>query len=106
MQIENGMRVKNVITGMEGIVTGLVFYLTGCIRALVQPDCLIDGKEIVADWVDCILLEPVGGKKIALNPFYTDDLAGPDLPAPVYPKEPQSRPTPHPSPGGALTRSK
>jgi hypothetical protein len=52
MTINLGQKVKDRITGMEGIATGRSEYLNGCIRILVQPQALKDGVSVEAQWVD------------------------------------------------------
>lgn len=43
-RINNGDRVKDVITGFTGIVTCRLEYLNGCTRLQVSPEKLIEGK--------------------------------------------------------------
>jgi len=45
-RIELGDRVKDKITGLEGIVTGRYEYLYGCLRMSVQPEKAKDGKPV------------------------------------------------------------
>lgn len=47
-----GSKVKDNITGFEGIATGRSEYLYGCVRVLVEPQELRDGKPIEAQWFD------------------------------------------------------
>jgi len=47
-----GDRVKDVISGQEGIVTGISDFLYGCRRVSVVPQETKDGKPVVAFWVD------------------------------------------------------
>lgn len=42
--MKNGDRVKDVVTGFQGIVTAEHRYLNGCKRLSVQPEELKDGK--------------------------------------------------------------
>ena len=44
MKIENGQKVKDVITGFVGMVTGRCEYITGCNQVLVQPEVKEPGK--------------------------------------------------------------
>ena len=41
-----GDRVRDSITGLEGVVTCVAFWRYGCIRINVQPSTLVDGKVI------------------------------------------------------------
>jgi hypothetical protein len=45
-------KVKDKITGFNGIVTGFVTYLSGCNQALVVPKVGIDGALEEAQWFD------------------------------------------------------
>jgi hypothetical protein len=42
--IEIGDKVRDTITGLEGIVTGMTQWTTGCARAIVQAPIDKDGK--------------------------------------------------------------
>lgn len=52
------IRVKDVITGFEGIITGHADYITGCDQFLVQPSAK-DGEWKEARWFDEKRLEVV-----------------------------------------------
>lgn len=49
-----GKKVKDTITGFEGIATGIAFYLNGCTRVCIQPRHLKDkdGGTVDSEWVD------------------------------------------------------
>lgn len=59
MAIELGQRVRDKVTGFEGIATGRTVYLAGCVRVVVQPLTLKDGLPQEAQWFDETLLEAV-----------------------------------------------
>jgi hypothetical protein len=42
--VELGDRVKDPITGLTGIVVAVTHWLNGCIRVVVQPESLHEGK--------------------------------------------------------------
>ena len=44
--IKLGKRVKDTITGFEGIVVGRTEWLYGCVRVSVQPQTLHEGKPV------------------------------------------------------------
>jgi hypothetical protein len=50
--IKLGSRVRDTLTGFEGIATGRTEYLYGCIRILIEPAELKDGKPVEALWFD------------------------------------------------------
>ena len=51
-EFENGQKVREKITGFEGIITGTCFYLTGCNQYLVTAKVADMSKEPVAMWYD------------------------------------------------------
>lgn len=51
--IKMGDKVKDVISGFEGVATGRAEYLHGCVKILVEPEGLQEsGKPIGAEWFD------------------------------------------------------
>ena len=58
--IELGDRVKDIITGATGVVTGRGDFLCGCVRFMVQDETLDkDGKVRESHWFDEGQLEVV-----------------------------------------------
>lgn len=60
--------VRDTITGYEGVVIGLTFWLNGCIRVGVQSKTLKDGKPLNPEWfdeqqVEAVALPPKANKK-------------------------------------------
>jgi len=55
--IENGDRVRDMVSGLEGIITGETKYLNGCVRFIVQPKINKDGKVPESEWVDSQQIE-------------------------------------------------
>lgn len=51
-KFELGQKVRDIITGLEGIVTSRTEYLTGCAHIGVQPQQLKDGKMVDPEWID------------------------------------------------------
>lgn len=47
-----GDRVKEKITGFEGVITGCAFYLTGCNQYLITAKIKDDFSEPIALWYD------------------------------------------------------
>lgn len=74
-----GDKVRDQITGFEGVVTGRCQYITGCEQALVQPPVSKDGTFVEAHWFDEDRLAVVEMKVIQV----AVTKAGPDAPAPV-----------------------
>jgi hypothetical protein len=52
-----GFRVRDRVTGQEGIVTSVSFDLFGCIQAVVHPGLDKDGKAKELHWYDILRLE-------------------------------------------------
>jgi hypothetical protein len=50
--IKLGTRVRDTITGFEGIAVARTVWLYGCSRIAVQSSELHDGKPIEAQWID------------------------------------------------------
>lgn len=60
-----GTKVRDVITGVEGIVTGKVAYITGCSQVLIQPAAK-DGAKVESMWCDVDRCETVDATPIVL----------------------------------------
>ncbi len=80
MKPEIGMKAKDVVTGFEGVVTGVVDYLTGCRQLLLTPAAKMDGTVQDARWIDEDRCEAVSKKRIELPRHEAD---GCDIPATV-----------------------
>ena len=50
--IKLGSKVKDMITGFEGIAIAKTVYLNGCVQIQVQSKKLKDGEIIKAEWID------------------------------------------------------
>jgi hypothetical protein len=59
-KFELGAKVKDIVSGFEGIVTGRCDYLTGCNNYGVNPQQVKDGKPMGAVWLDENKLEKIG----------------------------------------------
>lgn len=54
--VELGDRVRDTVTGFEGIASGISYFLTGCARVGVTPTDLDDGKLRAVEWFDDLQL--------------------------------------------------
>lgn len=79
MKIKLGSKVRDVISGFEGVATGYVIYLTGCAQYLVAPRVTSENK-IESTWFDSQRLETVGDKVVVLN---NTETPGADISAPI-----------------------
>jgi len=50
--VKLGSKVTDSITGFSGIATGRTEYLYGCVRVLVEPTEMKDGKPVESLWID------------------------------------------------------
>jgi hypothetical protein len=80
MTIKLGKKVKDKITGFEGIVTGVASYLYGCDQYLVTPPAK-DGAKVDAYWFDEGRLEVIG-QGILPEEVQTDKPGGPNVDCP------------------------
>jgi hypothetical protein len=67
MSVELGDRVKHLIHGFEGIVTGHHRWLTGCDSITVRPEQLRDGKPIDDICVDVTLVTVTQKRAVVLG---------------------------------------
>ena len=51
-QVELGDRVKDRVSGLEGIAVSYTRWIHGCLRWAVQPSVGKDNKKMDAEWVD------------------------------------------------------
>lgn len=72
MNWDLGDRIRDRISGFEGIAIGHTRWLNGCTRWLVAPEKLHENKPIEAQWFDTEQLQLVA----KLEDFVTDDSHG------------------------------
>lgn len=77
--VELGVTAKDVVTGMEGVVTGKASYLTGCRQFLLSPKVSEAGESRDGHWFDEQRLEVLDVAKLELD---NEETPGPDIPAP------------------------
>lgn len=59
--IELGQKVRDTVTGFEGIAVSRLEYLNGCVQYLVKPKVGDDGKLPEGEWIDAQQVEVVDG---------------------------------------------
>jgi hypothetical protein len=64
---ELGTRAKNIITGVKGIITARVQYLTGCDQYCIQSKSKDGNSAGEATWVDVNAMKPLKGKKLEIK---------------------------------------
>lgn len=65
-----GMRVKDRVTGFEGIVSSVMFDLYGCIQAIVTPVVGADGKVSDSHYFDVNRLEITSTEPVMRRPAF------------------------------------
>lgn len=65
-----GLKVRDVVTGFEGIVTTLSFDLYGCIQVVISPETDKDGKMRDGAWFDAKRLKVLGRKPVMPVPDF------------------------------------
>ena len=66
MTTKLGQKVRDIITGFEGVATGRCEYITGCNQILVAPRVKDDGTKPDPQWLDEDRLEVTDAKAITL----------------------------------------
>jgi hypothetical protein len=74
-----GFKVRDVITGFEGVVVSISFDVSGCVQGLVQPERNKDGK-FESYWFDTKRLR-AQGKRVTAAPTFERIPGGNELPA-------------------------
>lgn len=59
MEIKLGNKVRDLITGYEGVATAKVEYINGCIQYCVKPKIGADGKMPDPEYIDSQQLEVI-----------------------------------------------
>ena len=77
-----GIRGKDVVTGFEGIITGLARDMTGSDQYLLSAESK-ENKEPERIWFDENRLERVGSSKIVLPDTKKEKKPGADVSAPA-----------------------
>jgi len=83
--VKLGEKVRDKITGLEGIATSRCEFLHGCVRIGVQPQEVKDGKPAEVVYLDEPQLDVVGKKTLVSSPT-------------TGPGGPQNDPRPRPNP--------
>jgi hypothetical protein len=65
-----GLRVRDRVSGFEGVVASVCFDLYGCIQAIVHPGLQADGKLGDQSWFDVNRLEIVSDAPVMNRPNF------------------------------------
>ncbi len=71
-----GDKVRDKLTGFEGIVIARTEYINGCIHACVKAQTLKDGKPLDGEWIDWSQLEVL--ERRVMVPFMARLINEPD----------------------------
>lgn len=79
-----GFKVKDVVTGFEGVAESISFDLYGCIQVVVRPEKVKSQAELPnGQWFDAKRLTAVGSKPVMHVPNFSVPENGPaQKPAP------------------------
>ncbi len=82
--VQLGSKVRDQISGFTGIATGRATYLFGCVRVLVEPQELKDGKPIESQWIDEQRLKVLKEGGIETSPDSSAESGGPQNDPPKF----------------------
>ena len=66
-----GKKIKDKVSGMEGMVVSITHFLNGCVRVSIQPPVDQDNKMQDERWFDYQQVELVEPKKVNVKPSRT-----------------------------------
>ena len=69
-----GKKVRDKITGVEGIVTSVCFDLYGCVQVIIKRPADKDGKLPESFWHDVKRVETIVGKQVMPTPDFRGPL--------------------------------
>ncbi len=75
--IKLGNKVKDTVTGFQGIATGRTEWMYGCARICVEPQELHDGKPIEGQWFDEQRLEVISDDRPQVSKDSSATTGGP-----------------------------
>lgn len=84
-----GFKVRDRVTGVEGIITSVGFDLFGCVQAIVNPGLDKDNKPRDSLWFDINRLEMLSKKPVMQQP---DFVTGPQAEGRQGPAEKPANP--------------
>lgn len=68
-----GLKVKDRVTGTEGVVTSVSFDLYGCVQTVVNPGLDKDGKAKDSMWFDISRLQVLDTLPVMERPDFLGD---------------------------------
>jgi len=72
-----GSKMRDKITGFEGVCTGEAKYINGCVQMCLAPPIDKDGKKVEPEWFDSQRLEIIGDGPVRVAVFQQATAGGP-----------------------------
>ncbi len=72
-----GQRVRDKVTGLEGVVIARVEHLTGCDTVAIHPGLDKDGKVMDPHWCDFTRCEVIDATSVMAVPTRKEERGGP-----------------------------
>lgn len=66
-----GTRMKDIVTGYEGMVDSVAFDAYGCVQASLRPSTIKGGKVPEGYWFDIKRLKSNGARLMPVPPIFT-----------------------------------
>ena len=79
-EVTLGNKVRDIVTGFEGIAISRIEYLNGCIQYGVKPKVNKDGKHLDVEYIDQEQIEVISKGVTAKVTKLTSDTPGGDQP--------------------------
>jgi hypothetical protein len=76
-----GFKVRDVVTGFEGVVESICFDLYGCVQAIVRPGLDEKGQLVEARWFDAKRLIATSDAPVMAVPTFAVVPGGAEKPA-------------------------
>jgi len=77
-----GLKVRDRVTGFEGVVTSVSFDLYGCIQVVINPGLQPDGKLGESLWFDVGRLDAKSAEPVMERPDFGIEKGPAEKPAP------------------------
>lgn len=76
-----GFKVRDVVTGLEGVCESISFDLYGCVQAIVRPGLNEKGEPGTGHWFDLKRLVAISDTRVMAVPSFDVVPGGTDKPA-------------------------
>jgi hypothetical protein len=69
-----GLKCKDKVTGLQGVVTSISFDLFGCVQAVINPGITEDNKLAETFWLDICRLAIIDNKRVMEVPDFNQGI--------------------------------